>query len=136
MNVVATLTLYKALEAVEFYKNVFDAKVKGNLVMMGDMPGYEESPFKDRLAHAQIEIGETTMFINDQLDDHIQEVGKNIQFCLNVYTEKEFKNLYRKLKNTCDLFRDLEDEYWGAQSFSVTDPYEIVWHVFYHLEVE
>ena len=130
MNVVSSITVFHAKEAVKYYEEVFDAKVLGKIVMMEDMPGYEDTIYKGLVAHAHLKIGKTDIFINDQLGDYIQEMGRNIQMCLNVYNDESFDNIYQKVKESSTLERDIEIEYWGSKSFSIKDPHGIVWHIF------
>ena len=134
MNVVTSLTLYNAKEAIDYYQDIFDAELKGEIIYMENMPGYEETSHKGLIAHSQIKIGETNLFVNDQLDDHIQEVGRNIQFCIFVDSYEKLEELFKKLSYEATLEREIEDEYWGAKSFSVRDKFDIVWHIFYILE--
>ena len=131
MNVVSSISVYKAKEAIDFYKDVFGATVKGEIVMMNDMPGYEDKvQYRDLVAHSQVHFGDTVFYINDQLPDFIQEVGRNVQFCLNVYDINSFEKLYKNLKSKATIEREKEEEYWGATSFSAVDPFDIVWHIF------
>lgn len=136
MNVVSSITVFHAKEAVEYYLDVFNAELLGKIVMMEDMPGYEDSIYKGLVAHAHIVIGDTDLYVNDQLGDHIQEMGRNIQFCINLTDEEVFTKMYEKVKERSTLERDIEEEYWGAKSFSIKDPFDIVWHVFYIVEEE
>lgn len=131
MKAISSLSLYNAKEAIEFYKTVFKARVNGTVLMMNDIPGYEDKvEYNNLIAHADITIGETTFFIADQLPDNIQEVGRNIQICINLYDEKQFNEVYKTMKARATIEREIEAEYWGSHSFSVKDPYDIVWHIF------
>lgn len=134
MNVVSSITVFHAKEAVKYYQEVFNAELQGKIIMMEDMPGYEDSIYKGLVAHAHLKIGKTSIFVNDQLGDHIQEMGRNIQLCINVFDEESFTEIYDKVTTKSILERDKEDEYWGAKSFSIKDPFDIVWHVFYIFE--
>ncbi len=136
MNVVSSITVFHAKEAVEYYQEVFNAELQGKIIMMEDMPGYEDSIYKGLVAHTHLKIGKSSIFVNDQLGDHIQEVGRNIQLCINVFEEETFQNIYDKVQEKSILERDVENEYWGAKSFSIKDPFNIVWHVFHIFEGE
>lgn len=130
MNVVSSITVFHAEDAVTFYKEVFHAKVLGKIVMMEDIPGYEDSRYKGLVAHAHLKIGETDLFVSDQLEDYVQDIGRNIQMCLNVYSDELFYDIYTNVKDKSTLERDIEEEYWGSKSFSIQDPHGIVWHIF------
>lgn len=136
MNVISSITVFHAKEAVTYYQDVFNAELLGNIIMMEDMPGYEDSIYKGLVAHAHLKLGDSSVYVNDQLGDHIQEMGRNIQLCISVYDEESFTEIYNKVTEKSTLERDIEDEYWGAKSFSIKDPFEIVWHVFYVFEEE
>lgn len=134
METIPSLSVYNAKEALKYYEDVFGAVIE-DVFLVGDAPGNETSVYKDLVMHSRIKIGDSIFYINDQQDDHIQDVGRNIQFCLNVFTEKEFLNLYQKAMKKSELEREITEEYWHAKSFSIKDPYEIVWHIFYIMEV-
>ena len=135
METVPGLTVYNAKEALKYYEEMFDATIE-DVYYIKDEPGQEESKYKDLVMHSRLKIGDIIFYLNDQLEDHIQEVGRNVQFCINVFTEKEFMELYNKLTKKSKLERDITVEYWNAKSFSIKDPYEIIWHIFYIMEVE
>ncbi len=135
MEVAPGLTVFNAEEALKFYENMFNAKVE-EVIYMKEAPGQEDSKYKDLVMHSRLKIGDVIFYLNDQLEDHIQEVGRNIQFCINLFDEKEFMDLYDKIKSESKLLRDITVEYWNAKSFSIEDPYKIIWHIFYIMEVE
>lgn len=134
METVPSLSVFNAKEAIAYYQEVLNATLE-DIYYMRDNPEYKDSPYKDLVLHSRLKIGDTIFYLSDQQDDHIQEVGKNIQFCLNVFSEEEFLTLYKKFNEKATLKRDITEEYWHAKTFSVQDPYDIIWHIFYIMEV-
>lgn len=135
METVPGLSVFNAEEALDFYKDVFNATIE-QVIYVKDAPGQENSPYKDLVMHSRLVIGDSVFYLNDQQDDHIQIVGRNIQFCINVFDEDEFMDIYHKITKKSTLERDITEEYWKAKTFSVKDPYDIIWHIFYIMEVE
>lgn len=134
METVASLSVFHAKEALKYYEEVFNASIE-DIILYADAPGQESSPYKDLVMHSRLKIGDSIFYLSDQQEDHIQEVGRNVQFCLSVFTETEFIELYDKTTVKSEMERDITDEYWNAKSFSIKDPYDIVWHIFYIMEV-
>lgn len=130
MNVVTSMSLDNALEAIEVYKDAFGAKVINRIIMMEDMPEFDEK-YRGKVAHAEIKFGDTTMYINDQLKDHYFEKGDNIHFCLYVESEGVLLKTYKKIQRYSELLEGPIEEYWGAKRYSVKDKFGLYWHIYY-----
>lgn len=135
MESVAGLSVFNAKEASEFYAEVFDATIE-QLIYMKEAPGQEDSPYKDLVMHGRLKIGDSIFYIHDQLDNNIQAVGRNVQFNLSVFTEEEFMTIYHRLVGKVTFEREITVEYWKAKSFSIKDPYDIIWHIYYIMPLE
>lgn len=130
MKVITAITVYNANEAIEFYKCVFSAEVLGDIIMLDSTPGYQETKYEGLVVHSALRIGETTLFINDQVDDYIQKQGRHIQ--LNVFFDsfEKLTDVFRKLSKDGEIEREIEEEHWGATSGSIKDKYGVVWHLY------
>lgn len=135
MEAVPGLTVFNAKDALKYYEEVFGAVIE-DIYYMQDAPMEEYKKYKDLVMHSRLKIGDTIFYLNDQLDNHVQEVGRNVQFSLNVFTEKEFLELYNKLQGKATFEREITEEYWKAKTFSIKDPYDIIWHIMYIMELE
>jgi uncharacterized glyoxalase superfamily protein PhnB len=131
MKVISSISVFDAKSAIQYYEDVFDAKLKGNIICIKDTPGIKElEEYGEKVAHAEIHFGESIFFITNQLPNHIQTIGRNVQFCINLYDKESFHQLFKKLVKTATIEREIQEEFWGDSSFSVKDPYDIVWHIF------
>lgn len=130
MNVVTALTVYNAHEAIDFYQYVFKAELLGEIVMLDSTPGFENSKYEGLVAHSALRIGNTTLFINDQIEGEIQEVGRSIQMCVFFDTLEELQKVFKILKKEGTVEREIEREHWGATSASIMDKFHVVWHLY------
>lgn len=133
MDFVTAISVFNAREAIDYYKEVFKADIVNTIVMMQDMPGYKDK-YPGLVAHAELKIGDKLLYVNDILNDEPQKIGNSIQFCLYVDSVSEFSELRKQVSQKSKIIRDTEEEYWGAYSFSIEDPYQVIWHIYYVFE--
>ena len=106
-EIIPFITLKDCLKAIEYYKEVLDAKLVGEMTMMNNIKGYEKDIYKDMVGHATLSIGGSKIFLNDYSDDNLQKMGNNIQFVLNL--EMHFVTLLNWVYTSCQLdLRDME----------------------------
>lgn len=123
------ITVENCLEAIEFYKDVFDAKLEDGITMLDDVPGMEK--YKGKVGHATLKIGSSRFFINDALIDYPLEQGDQIQLVLDLDTEVKLRTAFDKLKKEGKVIQKLEEVFWGALFGTVKDKYGIMWQIYF-----
>ena len=127
-----TLTPYinvkGALDAIEFYKQAFDAKEIGRISMPDGS-----------IAHAEIQIGDSKIMLaeeNAQWGNVSPQTlgGSPVSLCIYVDdVDKVFKKaLQAGAKITGDM--DVKDQFYGDRTGSLTDPFGHKWSVMTHIE--
>jgi len=132
MNIVTALTVNNAEQAIDFYKDVFNAEVLGEIVYLDTTPGFEDEKYEGLIVHSAIKFGNTTLFINDQIEEFYQKEGRTIQLCVFLESMEELKERFGKLQVDGEVEREIEEEHWGATSGSIKDKFDIVWHLYYN----
>jgi PhnB protein len=130
-EIIPFITLKDCLKAIEYYKEVLDAKLVGEMTMMNNIKGYEKDIYKDMVGHATLSIGGSKIFLNDYSDDNLQKMGNNIQFVLNLADEDSLKSKFYKIAEEGAIIYDLEEVFWGALFGTVKDKYGIYWQLYY-----
>lgn len=128
-ELIAFVTVDNCLEAIEYYKDVFGAKLQNGMTMLEDIPGMEKHIGK--VGHATLEIGSSRIFINDSLVDYPITIGDNIQLVLDMDTEENLKNAYKKLMNGGKVTQELQEVHWGALFGVVKDKFGVTWQIYY-----
>ena len=130
-EIIPFLTVKNCLEAIDYYIDVFDAKLDGEITMMNNIRGYEDEKYKDLVGHATLLIGKSKIFMNDYLEENKHKEGNNTQFVLNFYNEEELRSKFNRIAKDGNLVWDLEEVFWGALFGTVKDKYGIYWQLYY-----
>lgn len=130
-NVIPFVTIKNCLEAIDFYKEVFNASVSGEITMLNQIEGYKDKKFDNMVGHATLVIGETTLFLGDDIKDGSVKQGNNIQFVLNLEDEESLRSKFYKIAEQGELIEDLHEVFWGALFGTVKDKYGIYWQLYY-----
>ena len=128
-ELIAFVTVKNALQAIEFYKDIFSAEIAQEITMLEDVPGMEKHTGK--VGHATLKIGESKFFINDHLDEYPLEQGDFIQFVLDLETEDKLRTAFDQLKVDGEVVQELQEVFWGALFGSVKDKFGITWQIHY-----
>jgi PhnB protein len=129
--IIPFVSVNNALEAIEYYKEVLKAKQNQEMTMLKDIPGFEDEKFKNKVGHATLIIQESTLFINDLLEEYPRIVGENIQFVLNYETEQELRDVFETIANEGEVVEELQEVFWGALFGTVKDKFGIIWQMYY-----
>ncbi len=128
-EIITFLTVENCLEAIDFYKDVFEAKVIGEMTMLESIPGFEE--YKGKVGHSTIQIGESRIFMNDALDEFPMTIGERVQLVLDMETEQKLRNAFEKLVNGGEVVTELQEVHWGALFGTVKDKFGITWQIYF-----
>jgi PhnB protein len=115
-----------AAEAVEFYKKVFDAKVKR--IFYG--------PDGKTVAHAELEIGDSRLMLSDEFPMmkvfSPKSPGGGTSASLYMFVEDVDKVFEKAVSAGSTVIMPLEDAFWGDRAGSIKDPFGHNWMLATH----
>jgi PhnB protein len=119
------LMVQGAAEAIEFYKDVFDATERLRI------------PAEDRIGHAELEIGDSVIMLADECSERgalsPQSVG-GTPVCLHLYVEDCDDVFARAIAAGAKQIRPVENQFYGDRSGMFSDPFGHKWNVATHVE--
>ena len=120
------LVVNGAGKAIDFYKTVFGAREKFRM----DGPG-------GRIAHAEIEIGDSVIMLADENPQHgalsPATVG-GTPVSIMLYVEDVDRVAETLTKAGAKTLRPVQDMFYGDRSGGFEDPFGHRWHVSTHIE--
>ena len=124
-SVTPYLIVEDAAKAIDFYKAAFGAEEKFRL------------PAGDKVAHAEIRIGNSFVMLADEFPDqgHLgpkSRGGTTASFL--IYVDDVDKAWQQALDAGATEQRPLELQFWGDRMGSVTDPFGHQWSLATHVE--
>jgi PhnB protein len=120
----------KSKEALEFYKDVFDAEIIGVQTFgEADFPTPPEAD--ERIMHAQLKRGDLSIMFSDTFPGQSVEIGSNISLTLEPESEEEIQKYYNALSQNGNVVHKLEDTFWGAKYAKVQDAFGVIWELNY-----
>jgi len=119
------LTFKETTKAIEFYKKAFGAEQ--TMLMAG--PG-------GSVMHAEIRIGDTTLFLADDMMGRGKTVesGQGVAFVPHVAVEDADATWKRAIDAGCKEIMPLADQFWGDRYGQLADPFGLVWAIITHIE--
>ena len=125
-TVSAYLAVDGAAAAIDFYKNVFDAKER---MRMGGPDG--------KIGHAELDIGDSVIMLADEFPD-MNNLGPKAfggsPITLGVYVENVDETFAKALKEGAKELRAIQDQFYGDRSGMFEDPFGYKWSVSTHIE--
>lgn len=119
------LTVDDGKKAIDFYKQAFGAKEISRL------------PMGDKIGHAELQIGDTRIMLNDEYPDH-GNLGPNARggtpVGLLIYTD-DVDSAFRKAIDAGGTeTMPVKDQFWGDRMGGLTDPFGHKWSIATHVE--
>lgn len=124
-SVTPYLIVDDAAEAIEFYKNAFGAE---ELFRM---------PMGDRVAHAEIKIGDSHVMLADESPDmgHLGPKSRGGPTTTLMLYLPDVDSAFRKaLDAGATQQRAVENQFWGDRMGSLNDPFGHQWNLATHVE--
>jgi len=114
-----------AAKAIDFYKEVFNAKENGRMEGPGGLIG-----------HADLTIGDSHLMLNDEFPGMaVAPNPSGASSCsLFIYSENVDALYDRAVKAGCKVEMPLADQFWGDRYGKVRDPFGHVWGLGQHVE--
>ena len=128
-SVTPYLIVEGATEAIEFYKQVFGATERMRLPMPGG-----------KIAHAEIQIGDSVVMLADQPTDPTTGglKGPNAMdgtaVIIHLYIEEVDSVMEKAIKAGAKQVRPVANQFYGDRSGIFNDPFGHVWNVATHVE--
>jgi PhnB protein len=119
------LTVDDAARAIDFYKQAFGATEISRL------------PMGDKIGHAELQIGDTRIMLNDEFPDFDNLSPKSrggTTFGLVIYTDDVDSAFKRAVDAGGKELRAVEDQFWGDRMGTLTDPFGHRWSIATHVE--
>jgi PhnB protein len=119
------LTVDDAAKAIDFYKQAFGATEISRL------------PMGDKIGHAELQIGDTRIMLNDEFPEH-GNLGPKARggtpVGLLIYTDDVDSAFQRAIDAGGTQTMAVEDQFWGDRMGSLTDPFGHKWSIATHVE--
>jgi PhnB protein len=120
------LAVGDAAGAIEFYKRAFGAKERGIM------------PAPDgKIAHAEIEIGDSLIMLSDQFPQSAAKPPKELggtTAAIFLYVEDVDSVVQDAVDAGATVTMPPEDQFWGDRFGQVNDPYGHQWQIATHVE--
>lgn len=117
------------LEAVEFYKDVFEAEVVACTTFGQAIPGTPEED-KDKVLNANLNIGGIRLQLSDNGSQHAYAQGTNMTACIQVETAEEAAAIFGKLEQDAQrIDLPLGETPWSPAYGIVVDKFGMTWQV-------
>ena len=124
-SITPALVCKNAAKAIDYYKEVFQAKELGRMTGPGGAIG-----------HAELQIGDSRLMLSDEFPGIAQAPGPNpITSCsLVIYTENVDAMFDRAVKSGAKVEMALANQFWGDRYGKVRDPFGHQWGLAQHVE--
>jgi len=124
-NVNVILTVDDGARAIEFYKDAFGAEEISRLPMGG------------KIGHAELQIGDTRIMLNDEFPDHDNlspksRGGTTVGFV--IYTNDVDSAFKKALDAGGSETSPVQNQFWGDRVGTLTDPFGHKWSIATHVE--
>lgn len=116
-------------EAVQFYKDVFNAEIT-NLMFWKD--GVPDCPKEreDLVMNAQLDFNGIRLQLSDENPDFEYNAGTNMSAAIIVDSIDEAKTLFDKLTvNAKAVTMELQETFWSPAYANFIDQYGIMWQI-------
>ena len=127
-----------AEEALNFYADALDGKIKG-IMRYSDLPSGEDAPpipdtYKDKILHATLGIGDEVLYLSDTFPGAPLTQGNMVDINIAPASEEELRRVFDKLVVGGKVDMPVDKMFWGSIFGSLTDKYGIGWSLDFELD--
>jgi PhnB protein len=124
-SITPAITCKGAAKAIDFYKQVFQAKEISRMTMPGNMIG-----------HADLMIGDSHLMLNDEFPGMAAAPSANSPSSVNlfIYSDNVDELFDRAVKAGCKVEMPLANQFWGDRYGKLRDPFGHQWGLAQHIE--
>jgi PhnB protein len=123
-SITPSLTCKDTPRAIEFYKSIFGAQ---ELMRMA-------TPDGNKISHAELKIGDSVIFVNDELGPQAGAAPGAQKISLFLYVEDADTTFTLAVEAGSKITMPLENQFWGDRFGSVIDPFGHAWGIATHVE--
>ena len=132
-TIIPSLHALNALEAIDFYKKVFNAKLESHNAFDSTMTQGMDLPddfdFSKSTLHAEISINGEFLFISDDLENSLKPNGR-VEITIIPSSLQMIESFYNNAVNAgAEVVVKLEKQFWGDYFCRFTDPFGIGWQL-------
>ena len=122
-TITPSITVSDAAKAIDFYKSALAAEERGR----------HTTPDGSKITHAEIKIGNSILFINDEFPEMgaCASSGSAVKF--NLYVEDADAWFARAVEAGATSVFPVTDMFWGDRWGTVTDPFGYTWSFCTHV---
>ena len=128
VNTISTyLTINDASKAIDFYKKVFDAQELRRMTW----------PHCEKLMHAQLRIGDSSLFLADELPEtgaKSPEALGGTASTIWAYVDDADAVFRKAIENGAKAKMTMMDAFWGDRYGQFVDPFGHTWAISTHVE--
>ena len=126
-TITPALTIRDCARAIEFYKQAFGAKQRGDIARGPD----------GKVMHAELQIGDSVIMMSDEFPDYgtlspQSTGGSSVQ--LHIYLENVDAAFDRAVKAGATVTMPLADQFWGDRYGTLKDPFGHKWSIATHVK--
>jgi PhnB protein len=124
-SITPTIVCKNAAKAIDYYKEVFQAKEISRMTGPGNSIG-----------HAELQIGDSRLMLSDEFPGMADAPGPNpiTSYSLFVYTDNVDAMFDRAVKAGSKVEMPLANQFWGDRYGKVRDPFGHQWGLAQHVE--
>jgi PhnB protein len=116
----------RSREAAEFYVKALGAEVK-SLQTFGEAMSTCPKAMADRVVHAEIRIGQATLFMSDGPEDEPAGPGSPVQVALDCDDVAEMTRHFDALAKGGEVLHPIHDTFYGGKLGALRDKYGVSW---------
>lgn len=117
-------------EAFRFYEQLLGGKIL-NILTQGQMPsgGPPVAPeMKDKVIHARLSLGDTTLMGSDVSTDRYQPT-RSAYLTLNVDSDAEAERIYAALSEGGEVFMSMQETFFATRFAQLRDRFGVLWMI-------
>ncbi|MHA2250368.1 MAG: VOC family protein [Candidatus Kariarchaeaceae archaeon] len=129
------LSVKNALEAIELYKKIFDAKVISHMPVEKEQASSmglpKDADFSKTTMHSELSIGDAEIYMSDNFSGEVLE-KTNTSILIEPDSLEQVQEFYKNAEDSgCEIGMKLEKQFWGDWFGSFKDPFGISWQLNY-----
>ena len=126
-TITPALTIRDCARAIEFYKQAFGAKQRGDVAKGPD----------GKVMHAELQIGDSVIMMSDEFPEYgtlspQSTGGSSVQ--LHIYLDNVDAAFDRAVKAGATVTMPVADQFWGDRYGTLKDPFGHKWSIATHVK--
>ncbi len=122
-TITPSITVSDAAKAIDFYKSALAAEERGR----------HTTPDGSKIAHAELKVGNSILFINDEFPEMGASASSGSAIKFNLYVEDADAWFARAVEAGATSVFPVTDMFWGDRWGTVTDPFGFTWSFCTHV---